>query len=338
MHRVIVATIMNLPPSRNRHRGQAKFGVEESRLPSLVAIRVFEAAARCGSFAAAAQELDTTAASVSYHVRRLERQIGVELFLRHAQRVELTTPGRLIAAQAADAFAILRAGFIEARDADASHLALTVLPTFGASWLSPRLGKFRTLHPDIKLDVDLSVQAHDLTMGRFDVAIRNGHGRWPGMRSIELFPAIFMPLCAPALKEAAQGIADPAEPLGIPLLGRPDWWTMWYEAGGHDASALTDRFGTSYPNEHLDIAAAVAGHGIAIGSPILFRSELDAGKLVPAHDFVAADGRAFWLVFPTARESRPKISSFREWLCDEAADCMRRARNYVRRAVPAPGT
>jgi LysR family glycine cleavage system transcriptional activator len=337
MHRVIVAAIMNLPPSRNRHRGQGKLGVEAPRLPSLVAIRVFESAARHGSFAAAAQELDTTAASVSYHVRRLERQIGVELFLRHAQRVELTAPGRLIAAQAADAFAILRAGFIKARDIDESNLALTTLPTFGTSWLSPRLGKFRALYPEIKLDVDLSVQAQDLATGRFDVAIRNGHGRWPGMRSIELFPAIFMPLCAPALKDAARGIADPAAPLGVPLLGRPDWWTMWYEAAGHAASALANRFGTSYPNEHLDIAAAIAGHGVAIGSPILFGNELDAGKLVPAHDFVAADGRAFWLVFPAARESRPKISSFREWLCDEAADCMRRARNYVRKAVPAPG-
>lgn len=307
-------------------------------MPSLVAIRAFECAARLGSFAAAAQELDTTAASVSYHVRRLERQIGVQLFLRHAQSVELTGPGRLIAAQATDAFAILRAGFIEARDMDERHLALTTLPTFGTSWLSPRLGKFRALHPDIKLDVDLSVPAHDLSMGRFDVAIRNGHGRWPGMRAIELFPAIFMPLCAPAIRQAARGIADPATPPGVPLLGRPDWWTMWYEAAGHDAGALAGRFGTSYPNEHLDIAAAVAGHGIAIGSPILFRSELDAGRLVPAHEFVAADGRAFWLVFPAARESRSKIACFRAWLCDEVADCMHAARDYLRRAVPAPGT
>lgn len=312
-------------------------GVDDLRLPSLAAIRAFECAARRGSFAAAAQELDTAAASVSYHVRRLERQIGVQLFLRHAQSVELTAPGRLIAAQATDAFALLRASFIRAHDVDEWHLALTTLPTFGTSWLSPRLGGFRALHPEIKLDVDLSVPAHDLTEGRFDVAIRNGHGRWPAMRAVELFPAIFMPLCAPGLKEAARGIADPAAPLDIPLLGRPDWWAMWYEAGGYDAGAMADRFGTSYPNEHLDISAAVAGHGIAIGSPILFHSELDSGKLVPAHDFIATDGRAFWLVFPAAMENRPKIACFRKWLCEQVTDCMRGAYDYVRRAVPAPG-
>ena len=70
--------------------------------------------------------------------------------------------------------------------------------------------------------------------------------------------------------------------------------------------------------EYLDIAAAVAGHGIAIGSPILFRSEIEAGRLVPAHDFVAGDGRSFWLTYPVARQNSRKIAAFRQWLCDEA--------------------
>lgn len=58
--------------------------VTQRQLPSLAAIRAFEAAARLGSFARAAEELDTSAASVSYHVRRLEVQTGICLFLRHA--------------------------------------------------------------------------------------------------------------------------------------------------------------------------------------------------------------------------------------------------------------
>ena len=56
--------------------------VADARFPSLTSIRAFESAARLGSFAQAARELGTTAASVSYHVRQLERQIGVPLFLR----------------------------------------------------------------------------------------------------------------------------------------------------------------------------------------------------------------------------------------------------------------
>lgn len=188
------------------------------------------------------------------------------------------------------------------------------------------------MHPSITIELDVSVPAHDLTEGRFDVAIRNGHGRWPGLRSVELFPRIFTPLCAPALKAAACNIGVPHTPLAIPLLGRPDWWTRWYRALGYDGEMPPDRFGTSLPTEYLDIAAAIAGHGIAIGSPILFRHEIAAGRLVPAHDFVATDGKSFWLAFPGAKENRRKIVRFREWLCAEAAAELHAARDYVRRA------
>ena len=307
--------------------------VSPQRFPSLASIRAFEAAARHGSFAKAAQELDTTSASVSYHVRRLEEQIGARLFLRYAQRVELTGPGKLVAREAMNAFAALRASFIKAAEADEARLSLTTLPTLGTSWLTPRLGKFRAKHPHIAIELDLSADAQDLTSGLFDAAIRNGHGHWPGLRTVELLPSIFMPLCAPALKKAAAGIADPGSTLDVPLLGRSDWWTLWYRARGFGDATPPGSFGTHLSAEYLDIAAAVAGHGIAIGSPILFRSEIEAGRLVPAHDFVASDGRSFWLTYPIARQNSPKLASFRQWLCDEADSDRKSAQAFIRRAV-----
>jgi LysR family transcriptional regulator, glycine cleavage system transcriptional activator len=230
--------------------------VDQRRFPSLLAIRAFETAARLGSFARAAQELDTTAASVSYHVRRLEEQIGVTLFARYPQRVELTEPGQWVAREAINAFAALRASFIKAANLDEARLSLTTLPTLGTSWLTPKLGRFRTKHPEIALDLDLSPDAQDLSTGHFDAAIRNGHGRWPGLRTVELFPSIFMPLCAPALKDAAAGIADPRGPLDVPLLGRSDWWALWYRSRGFDDVVLHGRFGTHLSAEYLDIATA----------------------------------------------------------------------------------
>jgi len=307
--------------------------VDQRRFPSLLAIRAFETAARLGSFARAAQELDTTAASVSYHVRRLEEQIGVRLFARYPQRVELTEPGQWVAREAINAFAALRASFIKAANLDEARLSLTTLPTLGTSWLTPKLGRFRTKHPEIALDLDLSPDAQDLSTGHFDAAIRNGHGRWPGLRTVELFPSIFMPLCAPALKNAAAGIADPRSSLDVPLLGRSDWWALWYRSRDFDDVVLHGRFGTHLSAEYLDIAAAIAGHGIAIGSPILFRNEIEAGRLVPAHDAVAGDGRTFWFTCPVARQHSGKITRFRDWLCDEASRDRDAADHYIRRAV-----
>jgi LysR family transcriptional regulator, glycine cleavage system transcriptional activator len=307
--------------------------VSDDKLPSLSSIRAFECAARAGSFAHAAAELGTTAASVSYHVRQLEQQLGMPLFQRHAQRVELTPTGAVIAREAMNAFAALRASFVRAVEVDESRLALTTLPSFGASWLTPRLGEFRRLHPQIALRLDVSGDAEDLSDGRFDAAIRNGHGRWPGMRAAKLLPSIFMPLCSPKLKSAAAAaLANPRRALDLPLLGRPDWWTLWFRARGFDAGPSRDKFGTSLAHEYLDIAAAVAGAGIAIGSPLLFRAELDDGRLVPAHDFVGTDGRAFWFLYPAARQHARKLKWFGEWLEDEAASARTAGASFIRRA------
>lgn len=306
--------------------------VTDHRFPSLASIRAFEAAARLGSFAKAAQELDTTAASVSYHVRQLEKQIGVVLFLRHPQKVELTQPGQLIATEAINAFAALRASFTMAVDLDQSRLSITTLPTIGTSWLTPRLGRFRARHPEIQFELELSAEAQDLAAGRFDAAIRNGHGRWPGLRTVKLFPSIFMPLCTPGLKKAAAALADPRRALDVPLLGRADWWQLWYRTLGFADAPVLKKIGANLSAEYLDITQALAGDGIAIGSPILFRNELDAGRLVPAHDLVVGDGRAFWFTVPVLRQDSYKIVQFREWLCAEAAGARNAAANFLKRA------
>ena len=216
---------------------------------------------------------------------------------------------------------------------DEARLSITTLPTLGTSWLTPRLGRFRAAHPEIAIALDLSAEPQELGAGRFDAAIRNGHGDWPGLRAFFLFPSIFTPLCAPALKAAAAGLADPKVALDAPLLGRPDWWDIWYRALGAAQAPEPGRFGTSLSFEHLDIAAAIAGHGIAIASPILFQSEIEAGRLVPAHDLVAGDGRAFWFVYPVVRQNSAKLTRFREWLSAEAERARDTAAAAIREAV-----
>jgi LysR family glycine cleavage system transcriptional activator len=299
----------------------------ESRFPPLASIRAFEAAARHGKFAAAARELGMSAAAVSYHVRQLERATGVRLFVRLPHRVELTGAGRRVADEAIRAFAGLRASFADAADLEARHLTITTLPSLGTSWLTPRLGAFRAVHPDIRVTLDLSAGPQDLAGGAFDAAIRNGHGEWPGMASHLLFPSLFLPLCAPALAEAAQALDRRGAPLP-PLLGRPDWWAIWYRDGGLDPPD-EDAFGTTLAHEYLDITAAIAGHGIAIGSPILFARELAAGTLVAAHPRVARDGRSFWLAYPAARRKVARIAALRGWLLQEAANATEAGRPFL---------
>lgn len=291
--------------------------LRRARLPSLVSIGAFEAAARHGSFAKAARELGTTPAAVSYHVRQLERQVEVPLFRRYPHRVELTAAGTVVAQEAAVAFQLLQDSFARVADDDQRKLRITTLPTLGTSWLTPRLGRFRDIFPSVSVELELSAEPRDLVAGDFDVAIRHGAGNWAGLQALRLFPCVFTPLCAPALKDRAVRIADPDCQVDVPLLGRPDWWETWFKGVGHAGGLETGRFDISLSAEYLDITAAIEGHGIAIGSPILFAKDIFAGRLTTVHDFVANDGQAFWLVYPTARRSTSKIASFRDWLLQE---------------------
>ena len=266
-------------------------------------------------------------------MRQLERQIGVPLFQRHAQRVELTQAGALIAREAMNAFAALRASFVRAVDVDESRLALTTLPTFGTSWLTPRLGEFRKRHPGIALRSTSRAMPRTSNDGRFDAAIRNGHGRWPGMRAVKLLPSIFMPLCSPKLKAAAAALANPRRALDVPLLGRPDWWTMWYRARGFDAGPSRDKFGTQPRRTNTSTSPRPSpGRASRSARRCCSAREIDAGRLVPAHDFVGTDGRAFWFVYPAAREHSRKIAEFGKWIEEEAKAAREAGASFIRRA------
>ncbi|MCR9077449.1 MAG: LysR family transcriptional regulator, partial [bacterium] len=143
-----------------------------SRLPSLTALRTFEAAARYGFFKSAAQELSVTAPAVSRQVRALEEHFGVALFERGTRGVALTRSGRELFEAAHEALAgLLDAA--EALDAYARVLTVSVTPAYGALWLAPRLVSFREAHPDIDVDIHATTRAVSLAReGRIDLAIR----------------------------------------------------------------------------------------------------------------------------------------------------------------------
>lgn len=307
-----------------------------SALPPLAAIRAFEAAARLGSFSRAAEELGMTPAAVSYQIRQLERRLGFAIFVRQPRSVTLTTRGAALSPVVSDAFGMLRSAFTHAVQRSEVELSITTLPTVGSSWLAPRLGTFQARHPDIAVRMDLSVPTVDFSAADFDVAIRSGLGEWPGLRSHRLAPNLFTPLCSPALLEGARALDDPGRPFPFPLLGRPGWWSRWFGALGHPGLDLTGRFGPDFGTEHASVASAIAGHGVAIASPIFFRSALESGALVPAHDLVVADQRAYWLTYPAVLVNSPKVQAFRTWIVEAAADDLAFARSFIDRCVTLP--
>jgi LysR family glycine cleavage system transcriptional activator len=287
-------------------------------LPPLTAVRAFEAAARHQSFTKAAEELGMTQAAVSYQVKVLEDRLGKPLFIRQPKKVELSETGRRLAPAVAAAFQGLHAAFAELKETDDAVLAVTVVHTFATNWLVPRLGAFQQAHPEISVRIDLSGRNVDFTREEFDIGIRGGRGKWPGLRADQLIPIAFTPLCSPDFLARHGPWQTPADMLKAPRLDAHDeWWRQWCQAAGIADIPPVARSSVSLDVQSLLGTAAIAGQGIAILMPAFFSADIAAGRLVQPFDFVATDDTAYWLVYPEARKGARKIRAFREWILGE---------------------
>lgn len=288
------------------------------RLPHLTSIRAFEAAARHLNFTRAAEELGVTQAAVSQQVRALETTTGQQLFARTSGRLALTPAGETLAENVSEAFDILRTAFKEFRTRDESSLSISVLPSLAATWLTPRLKHYQSAHPSIALKVQAS-HMQPLDVHGNDIGIWTGLGTWPNLRSHELFPINFTPMCSPEFLASHGPLLSPPDLLSVPLIARYDpWWRLWFSAAGFPDIPIPDGSDISFGAQNLEHVAAVNGEGVALLTPYLFREDLSRGRLVMLSDVIANDGRSYWLVYPEARRRSSKITSFRNWLLAEA--------------------
>src|SRR4051812_21347172 len=123
----------------------------ESRLPSLNALLAFEAAARLGSFTLAARELHVTQSAISHQVRTLEDELGLRLFDRLARALRPTRAGKRLAKASTEALDVIRCALAELQTGHRRTLVVSVLPSFAAHWLLPRLHPFHQAHPSVDL-------------------------------------------------------------------------------------------------------------------------------------------------------------------------------------------
>ncbi len=158
------------------------------KLPSLNALRAFEAAARRLSVTEAAAELNVTPAAVSHQVKALEDQLGVVLFRRLNRAMMLTSAGQIFLPGLRDGFDRLARAVDRVRsECETGTLNVSVAPSFAAKWLVPRLDRFRATHPDIDVRIDANNGIVDLARSEADVAIRYGPGHYPGLHVDQLF-------------------------------------------------------------------------------------------------------------------------------------------------------
>ena len=169
-------------------------------LPSLAALRVFEAAGRHLSFTHAAAELCVTTSAVSRQIRALEDELGRPLFERQSRGLVLTKEGAAYLAEVGDALRRLdRASGALRGDGSRRTLRMSVLASFAGNWLVPRLPVFERTHPGIDVAMEATTRYADFARDPVDLAIRFGTGPWAGLHSEPLFPLEFYVVCRPDL-------------------------------------------------------------------------------------------------------------------------------------------
>jgi LysR family glycine cleavage system transcriptional activator len=286
----------------------------------LSALRIFEAAARLKSFTRAADELGVTQAAVSWQVKALERRLDQPLFRRLPREVVLTAGGERLARAASEAMNLLRAALSDISEQADGVLAITTLQSLAIQWLAPRLGAFQIAHPRLAVRLDTSGHILDLAQEGFDVGVRSGSGDWPGLESHFLFHAGVTPLCTPGLRDAVGGLARPEDLLTAPRIGLDADWAAWFDAAAVAQAPPPTQGRLIADLQTIEVASALAGRGVALGSPILFAPEIAQGRLVQPFEIFFNSSAGYWLVYAKDRRRAAKISAFRDWLLGVVAE------------------
>lgn len=287
-------------------------------LPSLPALRAFAAVGRLGSFRLAGEELLITQSAVSHHIRVLERALGLRLFERHARSISLTPAGEQYLERVTEAFVIIEEATAAATAAYGRHrVVVSLLPSFAATWLLPRLAQFRSKHPTIDLVLDPTLRLVDLAAGEADLAIRYGDGKWSGCTAELLMSEEFAPVVSPDFAERMR-ITDPSDLLGhLWLHARSNVdWNVWVEAAGIDDTRAQHLALTDY---NIVLQAAIDGQGIAMGRLRQIASKIDSGVLIVACEpLVASLQIGHWLLRPERRGLSQPAELFATWLRQQA--------------------
>lgn len=298
---------------------------QRARLPSLNALRAFEAAARHLSFTRSARELSVTQAAVSHQVKALETQLGLRLFERRTRALALTDEGRAYLPVVSDAFDRVAEATERLTSGDVKRrLTVSVVPSLAARWLVPRLKRFRRLHPEIDLRLVPSTELANVNAGDADVGIRWGLGRYPGLSVTHLVGDEVFPVASPSTMRGNKRPRAPRD-LARQVLLHDENHADWQEWLGAFGGGVEPRRGIVFTDASLMIQAAIEGLGVAMGRRVLVREELRAGRLVRPFAEALPCRFSYYFVCAKARAEDAKIAAFRGWLVSETVRDERRS-------------
>jgi len=308
------------------------------RLPPLLALRAFEAAARQLSFTEAANELHLTQGAISRQIRMLETYLGAKLFDRFTRRIELTEVGRDYFRSVQTALGDIQTA-TKAAMGDAHRLiTLNVLPTLSSMWLMPKLASFTEAYSNIEVHLVSSIEPVDFRANDVDVAIRVGRlpGRsydrcsprielemvdsWKDVEAQYLYPDILVPVISRKLLSQGHPIDNPGDILHYRLIHtatRKYAWNDWLENYGLAVPARMDALG--FGHFFMAIRAAKDCKGVALIPQIILDNMPPDPELVCPIGCQTESAGAYYLLTRNSAEGDPAVRLIKKWIMSEAA-------------------
>jgi DNA-binding transcriptional LysR family regulator len=291
------------------------------RLPPLNALKAFAVAARQGSFTLAGEELHVTQGAISRQIKQLESALGVPLFNRVHQAVELTDAGRELAESLQRLFAEMEAAVNKASGMHRRQmLAVNVPPTFATRWLAPRLSDFQARYPHIDLSVTTDRIGSIRETRALDCLIVFDRQSWPKVACEAVLKERHIMVSSPALWKQGQPPALPGATMLHVLDGgqRLPVWEQWIAQ--HGPQGLDVRPGLTFSTLDQAINAAMAGAGVVVVDESMVVRELQSGELL-RHNTLQVEGPfGYWFVVPARQAPVPeRVNDFKDWLLAHAS-------------------
>lgn len=294
-------------------------------IPSLNALRAFEATARRRSMTLAAEELCVTHGAVSRQIKSLEAALGMTLLTRGVRSLEPTPEGLRLAEGISASFSLMQATIEHVRP---SPLVLSCSSSIAMCWLIPRVSGFYKVNPDTELNLDLNYDKVDFARQNISVAIRVSTIEPPPNALIRGLGTEWIgPVCSPEYLASAklERPADLSKALLLFTKTRPTAWAEWLAASENERVALKPQ--RSFEHFYLMIQAAAFGLGVAVVPRMLAINDLQTGRLVAPFGFVPGPRQLLLWIAPHLG-SRKDVKALERWLTQEMQDHVSNQHSY----------
>jgi len=284
-------------------------------IPSLQALKAFEATARLLSFQQAAKELNVTHSAISHQIKKLEENLGQPLFQRLGRSIALTEVGAQYVLSIRQALQDIEVATYKIfGDPDKGDLSVQTYMGIASRWLVPRLGSFRGQYPDIHIELCSSYYDWEFEPNVADIGIVYCERVEPGLIYKKLFKGRLIPVCSPALIE--QGSVFTLAQLSLlpfhNISESPRNLPTWLDSVGLNEKAIN--IVSEQDNHQLALEAAIAGQGVAIVQSFFASGDIASGKLVVPVDIAVPEIGDWYLLQPARTLADPKVNYFVNWL------------------------